>query len=183
MSDVREKLRIQRPRCPYCHDDIVGGADNRACRECLAWHHTGCWVEHGSCVTCGHVEPTPRAPTPETLKDHEDMRRADAGPKEEPPCKHKFNPMDYKCDYCHKDQMEVVREVFGATVPEHYVLKMRRESQHRRARVLGLTDTLDQHREQMKARRARRRSKDALLIALMVAAFVFGIIKALISGV
>ena len=52
-----EKLNLQslRPRCPYCHDDVEPGGDNRACHECLTWHHEECWDNHGSCVTCGNV--------------------------------------------------------------------------------------------------------------------------------
>jgi len=54
VSSTRVKTKIGRPRCPYCHDDIQPGGDNYACHECLAWHHTGCWHEHGACVGCGN---------------------------------------------------------------------------------------------------------------------------------
>lgn len=54
MGDLQ--LKVSRPRCPYCHGDIVGGEDNYACHECLTWHHTGCWTEYGSCVSCGNKQ-------------------------------------------------------------------------------------------------------------------------------
>ena len=54
MPDTRVKLKINRPRCPYCHDDIKPGGDNQACHECLAWHHSECWTQHGACVGCGN---------------------------------------------------------------------------------------------------------------------------------
>jgi len=55
VTDTQQSLKVNKPRCPYCHDDIVGGAENYACHECLTWHHTGCWNEHGGCVSCGNT--------------------------------------------------------------------------------------------------------------------------------
>lgn len=185
MSDVHEKLRVERARCPWCHDDIVPGGKNRACSECLTWHHTECWESHGKCVGCGNewvsegggsytrpaekksndcvvhapanadsindltllygmdiwnqctCDPAPIMPGEADTavldllsrdltdiryaagvaqtKEHEAIRRADAGPKVEPPCAHQFSPMDYRCVFCHKDSMEHAREVFGST--------------------------------------------------------------------
>lgn len=52
----RIQTKIKRDRCPYCHDDIMPGGDNYACHACLAWHHMGCWKEHGACIGCGNAE-------------------------------------------------------------------------------------------------------------------------------
>ena len=53
--EQKTPVKISRPRCPYCHDEIMPGGDNRACRECLSWHHEDCWDTHGSCVGCGNT--------------------------------------------------------------------------------------------------------------------------------
>jgi hypothetical protein len=63
-------IHIERPRCPYCHEEIVPGAgENRGCGVCLAWHHGRCWTEHGRCAACDHdhvsgpAEMSPSQPT------------------------------------------------------------------------------------------------------------------------
>ena len=58
MEKTRPDLKVNRPRCPYCHDDIVAGDANRACYACLTWHHSECW-NYSGCVTCGGGPPEP----------------------------------------------------------------------------------------------------------------------------
>jgi len=52
---TKQEIHIEKPRCPYCHEDIKIGGDNYACHECMVWHHTACWTEHGECVACGNL--------------------------------------------------------------------------------------------------------------------------------
>ena len=55
-------IKIPKPRCPYCHTDILpGDTSNYACYECLTWHHDDCFENHGSCVTCGTTWKQDRA--------------------------------------------------------------------------------------------------------------------------
>ncbi|MDC3379033.1 hypothetical protein OAX78_01965 [Planctomycetota bacterium] len=50
----RERVKVPGDRCPYCHDEVERSAsDKLACNECMAWHHSSCWQEHGSCAACG----------------------------------------------------------------------------------------------------------------------------------
>jgi hypothetical protein len=43
-----------RPRCPYCHEDLAPEMEKAGCQSCLAWHHAACWHEAGGrCATCG----------------------------------------------------------------------------------------------------------------------------------
>jgi len=63
MSLVRIDARI---RCPFCHDSILTGP-RTGCAECLAWHHTACLEEHGSCSSCG--ASTPRQTTRQDLSE------------------------------------------------------------------------------------------------------------------
>ena len=190
LSNVRENLKVNHGRCPYCHDEIVPGEVNRPCVECLTWHHSECWDAHGQCVGCGSnrvdhsnglasrslplvqdgntnvqiigsnniitvgktKEPLCPVHTPSQisdeamqdlrelwgrdlpcvcprsknteflklvstvgarLKEHEDMRRAEQGPQKEPPCAHKFDPMNMCCRYCHKSELEIHNESYG----------------------------------------------------------------------
>lgn len=83
MTDTRLKLKVNRPRCPYCHDDIVPGDDNRACHGCLTWHHSECWG-HGGCVTCG-AEPPTAEPVP-TFAVHTDTFNPDVDCSPEHDC-------------------------------------------------------------------------------------------------
>lgn len=65
MEKTRSKVKVNRPRCPYCHDDIEPGGENRACYGCLTWHHSECW-NYGGCVSCGGESVDPR-PSPDAL--------------------------------------------------------------------------------------------------------------------
>ncbi len=50
----REQLRLSAERCPYCHEAVErSDQDKVACNACMAWHHAGCWNEHGACAACG----------------------------------------------------------------------------------------------------------------------------------
>ncbi len=52
-----ERIKLPGHRCPYCHDEVERAAsDKLACNECMAWHHSSCWREHGSCAACGAVQ-------------------------------------------------------------------------------------------------------------------------------
>lgn len=88
MEKTRPNLKVNHPRCPYCHDDIVPGGDNRACHGCLTWHHEECWG-YGGCVSCGGesvksqatkdstgivcVQHTPEKVSPQAVKDLIDL--------------------------------------------------------------------------------------------------------------
>lgn len=56
--------RVEHPRCPFCHDAVrPGDEDKQACGACMAWHHAACWGEHGGCAGCGAGAPVrARAP-------------------------------------------------------------------------------------------------------------------------
>ena len=55
---------VKRPRCPYCHQDVVPG-EGRGCASCMGWAHEECWEFHGGCPACG-AERT----APPTSPDH-----------------------------------------------------------------------------------------------------------------
>lgn len=74
-------------RCPYCHDNVeTDSEDWVACQQCLARHHTECWV--GQCSACqceDHLQPgkntsktqdNPQAQ--DNVGDHEDESDAAA---------------------------------------------------------------------------------------------------------
>jgi len=51
---VEGGVRVEQPRCPYCHDTIATGTPQLACNSCRAWHHQDCWGEAGKrCAACG----------------------------------------------------------------------------------------------------------------------------------
>lgn len=53
---ARERIEIDRPRCPYCHEDVGPDDEKTACSACMAWHHRACWTEHSACSGCGARE-------------------------------------------------------------------------------------------------------------------------------
>ena len=53
METTKETINRQRPRCPYCHDDVHGDGQKQGCPSCMAWHHSACWQEAGErCSSC-----------------------------------------------------------------------------------------------------------------------------------
>ncbi|MCA8925464.1 MAG: hypothetical protein KDD82_26890 [Planctomycetes bacterium] len=65
MSEQQRLVSVDRPRCPYCHEDLEQGQVKAGCSECMAWHHAECWQEHGACSACGAtVEGSPRDAEP-----------------------------------------------------------------------------------------------------------------------
>ncbi len=61
MEDIA--VDVQRPRCPYCHDEVIPG-EGRGCADCMGWTHDECWVEHGSCPACGAASSLSANPAP-----------------------------------------------------------------------------------------------------------------------
>ena len=51
----RPQIRVNDPRCPYCHEAVATGErEQLACNRCRAWHHQECWTEANSrCSSCG----------------------------------------------------------------------------------------------------------------------------------
>ena len=97
-------IKVNKPRCPYCHDDIQSDDEKAGCNQCMAWFHEECWQEHGGCTSCtsptrplrapevprGQLTTTPQRPTihhrlgyalltPEHKKDAAKVARALAG--------------------------------------------------------------------------------------------------------
>lgn len=52
MERTRSQVRVDRVRCPYCHDTIPTGELPAVCAECHALHHQPCFDEHGACAGC-----------------------------------------------------------------------------------------------------------------------------------
>jgi hypothetical protein len=56
------EAKLTHPRCPFCHEDVAAGAEQRGCPGCRAWHHQACWDESASrCAACGREEAVPAA--------------------------------------------------------------------------------------------------------------------------
>lgn len=57
-------ISIDRPRCPYCHDDIRPEDEKRGCAQCMTWFHEECLQELGRCTNCGDqfkkTKPAPK---------------------------------------------------------------------------------------------------------------------------
>lgn len=49
----RSRIEMSGERCPFCHDKVQAADEKTACSGCMAWHHAGCWGEHGGCSACG----------------------------------------------------------------------------------------------------------------------------------
>jgi hypothetical protein len=53
----RQQLRVEHPRCPFCHDAVRGEDEKHGCSGCMAWHHLECWRESSErCATCRQEE-------------------------------------------------------------------------------------------------------------------------------
>lgn len=59
-------MRVEHPRCPFCHEQASGEAPRTGCPRCLAWSHDACLREGGHrCAACGgELRLPPRAPAP-----------------------------------------------------------------------------------------------------------------------
>lgn len=118
MEKTRPNVQVSKPKCPYCHDEIVGGGRNHACHECLTWHHHDCFLEHKGCVTCGNdwmpsgygngyyclnplFEPT-----------LEDVRVLAGVKGTSQDCQHDFNS-ELLCIHCHQDAEVVFGEAYA----------------------------------------------------------------------
>lgn len=51
---VDATVKVQRPRCPFCRDDVEPGTGT-GCSLCMAWSHAACREEHGGCAACGAI--------------------------------------------------------------------------------------------------------------------------------
>ncbi|MDF1664995.1 MAG: hypothetical protein P1V97_24750 [Planctomycetota bacterium] len=60
-------IKLNRPRCPYCHDDIQPELEKSGCSQCMAWFHTECWEEHGGCTSC----VTPKEPEQSSIPNQQ----------------------------------------------------------------------------------------------------------------
>jgi hypothetical protein len=59
------EVKVELPRCPYCHDDVLGGEPQHGCPGCRAWHHAACWSESAACcAACGREDVWTPAPRP-----------------------------------------------------------------------------------------------------------------------
>jgi hypothetical protein len=62
---IEGELRVERPRCPYCHGDVLAEEEKQGCTACMAWHHRECWRDAGErCATCGRSEAGPALVVP-----------------------------------------------------------------------------------------------------------------------
>jgi len=53
VNEREQHIRVDRPRCPFCRDDLLTDQEKTGCSACMAWHHTECWRSHGACSACG----------------------------------------------------------------------------------------------------------------------------------
>lgn len=50
----RPSIKVELPRCPFCHENVQAEEAKHGCPDCMAWHHEGCWTEGGEkCAACG----------------------------------------------------------------------------------------------------------------------------------
>lgn len=52
LAAVMVEIDVKHPRCPFCHTAVLPSEDKTPCGECMSWHHTECWDEHGRCSSC-----------------------------------------------------------------------------------------------------------------------------------
>jgi hypothetical protein len=59
-------VRVEHPRCPFCHEAVRPEEEKAACLHCMAWQHGECWRELGErCGSCrrSRYETAPATPT------------------------------------------------------------------------------------------------------------------------
>ena len=67
-SECMPSVDIDHPRCPYCHAAVKpGDGAKQSCGDCMAWHHSECWQDHGGCSACNQTQPA-TAPSDRTGK-------------------------------------------------------------------------------------------------------------------
>lgn len=78
---------LKRPRCPFCHEEVLALDAKRACEACMAWHHRECWSEGGlRCASCGVAgEPVPVSPSAD-LRVHLEPSTEAPSPLQRPAC-------------------------------------------------------------------------------------------------
>ncbi|MCA8920466.1 MAG: hypothetical protein KDD82_01585 [Planctomycetes bacterium] len=71
----RIQIKVDLPRCPFCHDDVLADQPKRGCEACFAWHHAECWGEGGErCSACG-VAPEGATPVAPAAPEQRERRR------------------------------------------------------------------------------------------------------------
>jgi hypothetical protein len=62
-------IRVELPRCPFCHENVKADGPKHGCADCMAWHHEGCWRESGAkCAACGRGEAATTVRAPEASR-------------------------------------------------------------------------------------------------------------------
>lgn len=55
MESTQQLVKVNKPRCPFCHSDFFVEEEKTGCPRCMAWFHSECWAEHGGCTSCKTV--------------------------------------------------------------------------------------------------------------------------------
>lgn len=66
---MSDDVVVASTRCPFCHEHAA--FEFVVCRRCLAKHHGECWLEHGTCASCGEarcIASTPARTAREQLR-------------------------------------------------------------------------------------------------------------------
>lgn len=83
----RDPLQAQQDRCQHHALNAV----DKSCMACGASHKEIVWSRSRRSV------------------EHKAIQCAEVGPKKEHTCNHRWNPTDYRCDYCHLTMEEFAR--------------------------------------------------------------------------
>lgn len=54
---MSDDVVVSSTRCPFCHEHAAD--EFVVCGRCLAKHHAECWLEHGTCASCGEARCLP----------------------------------------------------------------------------------------------------------------------------
>jgi len=161
----RQQIRARRrsaTSCWVCNPDSLSPQE-LAERYAAFGHNVDRVLAQCTCGSARRSDSIQDRSTPCLVKEHREIQRADAGPKKEPPCAHKFDPWDLRCRYCRKSELEVYEEVYGrpsaqrSRPPEGYGVSFARQKiENRRS-----AERVDKH---------RKRTELFLLAAMIVAA-------------
>jgi len=110
------------------------------------------------------------------VKEFNELVRAEKGPQKEPVCKHKFNPMDNRCDYCHEALETVAAKEFGST----FVGGAQRRANDPNYGVSFAKQKLEQGQAR-KEKDRKKRHIDYLLGAVMLIAFLLGLLHTVLQ--